>query len=201
MAYVVDRIERGVVQRIFVALCVCMFLIGGGTQVALAGQGPSPQAWHASWVTHPHVSPRAPVVLHFRREVRIQTRPQSYIVRVSADNRFILYANGQRVGDGPARGDLGHWRYERFDLAPYLQAGDNYITAVVWNFGIYSPTAQISDRTAFLLQSDGTGGEDISTPTNWLVEQEVGHQPIPRGSSDFPVQLLSGPGSAERVQV
>ena len=38
----------------------------------------------------------------------------------SADNRFILYVNGARVGDGPARGDLTHWRYERFDLAPYL---------------------------------------------------------------------------------
>ena len=50
--------------------------------------------------------------------VRSDAVPATYIVRVSADNRFILYVNGKRVGDGPARGDLTHWRYERFDLAP-----------------------------------------------------------------------------------
>jgi len=38
------------------------------------------------------------------------------------------------VGDGPARGDLSHWRYERFDLAPLLHAGSNLITATVWNW-------------------------------------------------------------------
>jgi alpha-L-rhamnosidase len=80
--------------------------------------------------------------------------PASYPVRVSADNRFILYVNGHRVGDGPARGDLAHWRYERFDLAPLLQPGKNLITATVWNFGVYAPLAQISDRTAFLLESE-----------------------------------------------
>ena len=57
------------------------------------------------------------------------------------------------MGDGPARGDLLHWRYERFDLAPFLQPGPNLITATVWNFGILAPLAQISDRTAFLLES------------------------------------------------
>ena len=78
-----------------------------------------------------------------------------YLVHVSADNRFVLYVNGHRVGDGPARGDLAHWRYETFDLAPYLSAGTNLVTATVWNFGIYAPTAQITDRTAFLLQGRG----------------------------------------------
>src|ERR1700691_4356223 len=81
------------------------------------------RAWHAAWVTHPTAPLREPLVLHFRRSLELAAVPISYKVRISADNRFILYVNGHRVGDGPARGDLSHWRYERFDLAPLLNAG------------------------------------------------------------------------------
>jgi len=107
------------------------------------------RTWHAAWVTHPTASLREPLVLHFRRSLELASVPVSYQVRVSADNRFILYVNGHRVGDGPARGDLSHWRYERFDLAPLLHTGLNLITATVWNWGIFAPIAQVSDRTAF----------------------------------------------------
>ena len=119
---------------------------------------PANREWLASWITHPSIPLREPVVLHFRRTLTLAAVPASYPVRVSADNRFILYVNGHRVGDGPARGDLAHWRYERFDLAPLLKAGPNLISATVWNFGIYAPLAQISDRTAFLLESEASGG-------------------------------------------
>jgi hypothetical protein len=116
------------------------------------------------------------------------------LVRASADNRFILFVNGHRAGEGPARGDLAHWRYERFDLASLLHPGENLITATVWNFGVYAPTAQMSDRTAFLLESEATGAESISTPDGWLVEPEPGQRPIPRRPSDYWAQMLSGPG-------
>jgi hypothetical protein len=97
------------------------------TTVAIHGQSPRQPdpphcEWNAAWITHPTVPLREPLVLHFRRTFTLSAIPATYPVRVSADNRFILYVNGHRVGDGPARGDLTHWRYERFDLAPVLQA-------------------------------------------------------------------------------
>ena len=150
--------------------------------------------WKASWITHPTAPLREPLVLHFRRTLTLSAVPPSYIVRVSADNRFILYVNGRRVGDGPARGDLTHWRYERFDLAPFLQPGSNLITATVWNFGVYAPIAQISDRTAFLLESEAEGDTSTSTPTQWLVEIEPGHKALPRVPNGFWAYMAQGPG-------
>jgi alpha-L-rhamnosidase len=150
--------------------------------------------WRAGWITHPTAPLREPLVLHFRRTMDLPTVPAAYPVRVSADNRFILYVNGNRVGDGPARGDLAHWRYERFDLAPYLHPGHNLIMATVWNFGVYAPIAQISDRTAFLLESDATGPPGISTPEGWLVEVEPGHRPLDRTSVTFKTYMAAGPG-------
>ncbi len=155
---------------------------------------PPHRDWHASWVTHPTAPLREPVVLHFRRSLSLHAVPASYPVRVSADNRFILYVNGQRVGDGPARGDLAHWRYERFDLAPLLHAGQNLITATVWNWGIFAPLAQMSDRTAFLLESEATGADGMSTPDGWQVELEPGHTALDRSSVNLKVYFASGPG-------
>jgi alpha-L-rhamnosidase len=150
--------------------------------------------WHASWITHPTAPLRDPIVLHFRRALTVESVPSRYIVHVSADNRFILYVNGQRVGDGPARGDLAHWRYEQFDLAPLLKPGANLVTATVWNFGVLAPVAQHSDRTAFLLESEATGADGISTPEGWLVEDEPGHTPLDRSEVTFQTYFASGPG-------
>ena len=168
--------------------------------VPLTAQNPTPspdpptRVWHASWITHPTAPLREPIVLHFRRALTLQSAPASYVVRVSADNRFILWVNGKRAGDGPARGDLGHWRYQKFDLAPLLKSGDNLVTATVWNWGDFAPVAQMSDRTAFLLESEVTGESGISTPDGWMVEEEPGHRPLDRSSVNLEAYYASGPG-------
>jgi hypothetical protein len=178
---------------------VCVLLVFIAASIALTAQSamqtdPRQRVWKASWITHPTAPLRDPIVLHFRRSLDLPAVPVSYIVRVSADNRFILYVNGKRVGDGPARGDLTHWRYEKFDLAPLLHAGSNLITATVWNFGVYAPIAQMSDRTAFLLESEATGDTGVSTPKDWQVEIEPGLTPLPRSTLSYITYYASGPG-------
>jgi alpha-L-rhamnosidase len=150
--------------------------------------------WTASWITHPTAPLREPLVLHFRRSVQLASKPGRYIVHVSADNRFILYVNGHRVGDGPARGDLSHWRYETFDLSEYLVQGSNFVTATVWNYGIYAPVAQITDRIAFLVQGDGPAEAEISTPKDWMVEVEPGQRPVSRKAGGSDEYMANGPG-------
>jgi alpha-L-rhamnosidase len=180
---------------------------GPHEQVFVRGVADPPsRVWHATWITHPTAPLRSPQVLHFRRSLTLASVPASYVIRVSADNRFILYVNGKRAGDGPARGDLTHWRYEHFDLAPLLQPGDNLITATVWNWGVFAPIAQMSDRTAFLLESEATGDASgapgdrssspgsISTPGGWLVEIEPGQTPLPRSTLSYITYYASGPG-------
>lgn len=184
---------RSIVAIAFLAIGICTF-----PGVASAGSTPAPdppnRLWHSSWVTHPTAPLRAPLVLHFRRTLTLAAKPASYIVRVSADNRFILYVNGVRVGDGPARGNLTHWRYERFDLAPFFRSGNNLITATVWNWGVYSPISQMSDRTAFLLESETTDNDAISTPDGWQVEFEHGQRALDRSSVTFRAYMAAGPG-------
>jgi alpha-L-rhamnosidase len=170
--------------QVTIAVLVCF---------ALSALGAEPK-WQASWITHPTAPLREPLVLHFRRSLELQKKPAHYVVHVSADNRFVLYVNGRRVGDGPARGDLAHWRYETFDLAPYLSAGANLVAATTWNFGIYAPVAQITDRIAFLLQGDGPSEAELSTPKGWMVAIELGRVSVPRRPGGFNGYMANGPG-------
>lgn len=146
-------------------------MMAGAALLALCAMPPRSMA--AAWITHPAAvsadREHRPVALQFRRELDLATPPSHLWVRVSADNRFILYVNGRRIADGPARGDLGHWRYERVDLAPHLARGHNVIAAEVWNDARLAPGAQISARTGFLLAAEDAKQNAVDSGAGWRV--------------------------------
>jgi alpha-L-rhamnosidase len=150
--------------------------------------------WSAQWISHPTAPLREPITLHFKKSFDVAAVPAHFVVHVSADNRFVLYVNGQRVGDGPARGDLAHWRYETFDLAPMLKAGTNTLAANVWSFGTFAPVAQMGERTAFMVQGDTEAEAAANTNKSWMVEEERGQVMLPRKNNGIYVYYASGPG-------
>ena len=52
----------------------------------------------------------------------------------------------------------------------------------------------MSDRTAFLLESEAKGDESISTPDGWLVEEEPGRTILARSTVTLQEYFASGPG-------
>src|SRR5580704_18760026 len=103
------------------------------SRVETAAQDASPEAHTkhspAQWITSPGAPIRDLTMLHFRKELDLERVPEHFLVDVSADNRFLLEVNQERIGSGPARGDLAHWRYEVYDLAPHLHAGKKVLAA------------------------------------------------------------------------
>jgi len=179
---------RRTTSSLLSSLSFGILMLAGGlsfvtTAVSQMTPAPVREHWKAQWISHPTAPLREPITLHFKKSLELKVVPEHFVVHVSADNRFVLYLNGERVGDGPARGDLAHWRYETFDLAPLLKAGTNTLAATVWNFGIYAPVAQISERTAFLVEGDTAAEEAANTNGSWLVEEEPGQVPLPRKAS------------------
>jgi hypothetical protein len=87
--------------------------------------------WKARWTWVDGSDPFGYGVYHFRRSFELPAKPSSFLIHVTADNRYLLFVNGERVAWGPARGDLFHWRYESVDIAPQLRAGKNVLAAVV----------------------------------------------------------------------
>ncbi len=134
--------------------------------------------WKAYWITAPGVSSNGYGVYHFRKNFEIASKPVSFIIHVSGDNRYKLYVNGTLASLGPARSDLFHWNYETVDIAPYLRMGKNAISSVVWNDGDLRPESQISFRTAFILQGASATEEVINTDTSWKCAKDSSYQPL-----------------------
>ena len=132
----------------------------------------------AMWIASSSGPQRDCGVYHFRRTFSLSTVPVAYRVRVSADSRFILFVNGKRVGEGPSKSDLGHWKYETFDLAHFLYPGSNVVAAVVWNFGTRAAVSQISSRTSFLLEAEDPSSGEVNTNSSWEVALDPGREPL-----------------------
>ena len=82
-------------------------------------------------------------------------------VHVSADERYLLYLDGEAVGRGPERGSDRAWFYESYDLA--LAPGVHTLVALVWQLGELAPLAQVGLAGGFLLEAEGAYGALLST--------------------------------------
>ena len=158
---------------VFLALVIALLLKDSHAWAQVSADHES-RRWKAQWITAPDAPQRDEVVLHFRKVIEVSEPPQHFYIDVSADNQFILHLNQQRVGSGPSRSDLGHWKYETYDLGPFLHAGKNVLAATVWNFGTHAPIAQMSDRVGFLAYGQGDAERVADTDTSWDVEVEKG---------------------------
>ncbi|MEO8335915.1 MAG: alpha-L-rhamnosidase, partial [bacterium] len=126
----------------------------------------------AVWIAPPGMPADSFGVFHARRTFDLATKPDHFIVHVSADNRYRLYVNGTQVSSGPQRSDVMHWRYETVDIAPQLKVGTNTIAAVIWNWGPRHPVGQHSIRTAFLLQADSPRESIANTGSGWKLYRD-----------------------------
>jgi hypothetical protein len=153
--------------------------------------------WSASWVAVPGTAPFDHGVYHFRRTFDLPAVPATFVVHVTADNRYQLFVNGTRVAWGPARGDLNHWRFETVDLAPHLVPGRNVLAAVVWNGGEDAPEAQVTNRTAFLLHGDTAAERLVDTGPLWTCTHNRAYSPRPYTHAQMRGYFVAG--SAEAV--
>lgn len=135
--------------------------------------------WNAKWIVPKNDNGTEYGVYNFRKSIDLKEKPSSFNIQVSADNRYKLYVNGKIVSMGPARSDTYFWNFETVDISSFLMAGKNSITALVWNEAQYRPEAQISVRTAFILQGKSEAEEILNTNETWKCICDKGYQPIP----------------------
>ncbi|WP_162271370.1 alpha-L-rhamnosidase C-terminal domain-containing protein [Luteitalea pratensis] len=180
--------------------CVCVvgWLVTGVGTAAAQFQAPQvfDKAPAALWVFPPGAAGNEFGVFHFRRVFELDARPSTFVVHVSADNRYRLFVNGEPVSSGPQRSDLMHWRYETVDLAPRLRAGRNVLAAVVWNWGDEKPVAQFSRQTAFLLQGNSPREAIVNSGPEWKVLRNEGYTWIPVPGPAIGGYYAAPPGEA-----
>lgn len=144
----------------------------------------------AAWIWHPDDAPtstaahadvfaggwREPVLLRFRRQFDATASPVR--IHVSADERFELFLDGQRIARGPDRSDVEHWSYATYDLQ--LAPGIHRLEALVWSIGPYAPVAQLTWRGGFILKANGDYDAQLTTgKAPWEVAKLDGYEFTP----------------------
>jgi hypothetical protein len=115
--------------------------------------------WPCAWVSLPD-APAAPFVSAYRRRFDVDA-DTTVTAHVSADERYELYLDGQRIGRGPERGEPKHWHYESYRIP--LKKGPHCFVARVWTLGRLAPFAQLSLRPGFLFATDEKRLELLAT--------------------------------------
>lgn len=180
-----------------IALCLCLcclaWTVDAGNTVKEATPSPRllTEKWNSEWISCPEVSLYDYGVYHFRKNFELNAKPATFVINISADNRYRLFVNGEPVCSGPARGDAAHWYYETLDIAPFLRSGKNVLAAVVWNAGTYTPGAQMTLKTGLIVQGNSEAEHLVNTDTSWKVIRNPAYAPSTANLHDI--------GCADRV--
>lgn len=157
--------------------------------------------WPAGWVGLPGAS--APLAAAFRLPFTVQQTGQARL-HVTADERYELFLDGERIGRGPERGDPNNWFYSTY--AVELAAGPHVLAARVWSLGELAAEYQMSVRPGFLLAAEAPWDGLLSTGrAPWQARSLKGYRFIPPGPSHWRDHriVLDGreyPWGAERGQ-
>lgn len=116
-----------------------------------------PGEWPCSWIACQQAETR-PLVAAYRLRFGVE-RSDNVRVHVSADERYVLYLDGNQLGRGPERGLPEHWYFETYALE--LAAGEHVLVAQVWSLGEQAPDAQTTVRHGFLLSPDDESYVDV----------------------------------------
>ena len=173
-------------KKLTLLLTLVIFLTNGLSSQSLITPDPSllKGKWPSRWISCPDVSLYDYGVFHFRKTLELGQKPDSYIINISADNRYRLFVNGHPVCWGPARGDISHWYYETVDIAEFLQSGKNSIAVLVWNFGEHTPGAQMTLKTGLIVQGNTEKEKDINTNPSWKVIKSEAYSPSLESTHD-----------------
>jgi len=87
----------------------------------------------------------------FRRRFTVSNPGERTELYISADSRYVLFLNGERIGQGPTRSWPSEQSYDVYDITSRVRPGDNVVAVMVHYYGI-STFQYIAGRGGLLCQ-------------------------------------------------
>ena len=126
----------------------------------------------AKWIWLDEEKNSKNIWLCFNKEVNIEELPEKLNACIAAENKYILYINGECVTreGGLKRGPSPAGCYfDQIDIAPYIKTGENLISALVWYWGNEaSYSSSDAGQGGFLFEAEN-GKLSILSDNSWNV--------------------------------
>ncbi|MBB6731677.1 alpha-L-rhamnosidase N-terminal domain-containing protein [Cohnella zeiphila] len=126
--------------------------------------------WQAQWIWAAGTAEDNNVYAEARTTFEAEEPAGRAVLRISANQSYKLFLNGEEVGRGPAPADLAWMSYDTYEVAERLRAGTNVLAVVAHNFGREDiVTHQLQGPGGLICQLDlyaeagGAGGEPLRT--------------------------------------
>ncbi|MBU0677768.1 MAG: alpha-L-rhamnosidase [Verrucomicrobia bacterium] len=115
----------------------------------------------SAWINVPGVTEETSSVSVYRLRFTVESR-YTFRICVTADQRYWLYLDGERIGMGSERGCPGKWFYEVYEIE--LGRGGHFLGALTWYLAEKAPWGQMTVRPGFMLGTpDSTYAARINT--------------------------------------
>ncbi|MEE9169842.1 MAG: family 78 glycoside hydrolase catalytic domain [bacterium] len=129
---------------------------------------------HAKWIWLDGENQKN-IYFRFRRTFTVTAKPHCEgKLHITASARYVLYLNGELLGQGPPRAWPEHFQYDTYDISSQLKDGENVLAVLVHYFGIgnmqWIPTAPGLIAQLDLHHSSKT--DYIGTDETWRVSRE-----------------------------
>ncbi|MGH9327411.1 MAG: hypothetical protein ACRD2B_12110 [Terriglobia bacterium] len=158
-------------RRQVLALCSTPLLMGA-SRIALADRAAAATLPAATAISQPSFELAKPIWPKGRetemnlfvgfRAVFGSAPARPVIVRIAGASIYRLFVNGEFRGYGPARGPLGFFRVDEWEITPHLSATDNVVAIEVAGYNINS--YYIMNQPSFLM-AEITAGKQVLAAT------------------------------------
>lgn len=121
--------------------------------------------WVGNWIWTNCAVPERNAFVRFRRVFHWDGGAAT--MHITADSRYVLYVNSNYIGQGPVRSWPAHWKYDTYDIAPYLNPGANVIAVLVNHYG-EGNFQYIPAPAGLLIQLESADRCILATDAEWL---------------------------------
>ena len=126
--------------------------------------------WKAKWIWLDEENKSKNAWLCFNKKVNIDTVPDELTACIAAENKYILYINGECIEreGGLKRGPSPTGCYfDKTDIAKHLHAGENLISILVWYWGNEASYSSSDAGRGGLLFEAESGDISIVSDSSW----------------------------------
>lgn len=111
----------------------------------------------------------------FRKKLSID-KPEKAVLKISADDHFKLYINGEFITEGPAPGYPLAYYYCELDVTKYLKSGENTFAVHTYYQGLINRVWVSGDLRQMLYFELACGGETLCvSDTDWKCAYHTGY--------------------------
>ena len=118
----------------------------------------------AKWIALKDVACEQNFYFRARKKIFINNAPTKASLHIAAETYYILYINSKIVGRGPARGTHENNYFDTYEVASYLNSGENFICVLCCCMNIDTFIAAPAEP-GMILELEGI----VSSDSSWEV--------------------------------